>query len=293
MPDGWLTAGAIALLALIAINAAIFLLAWYEWATSHRQDPWLRSTQILSPPAGSARPTAILLHGFGGTPRDFRFMAEALASEGFRVVVPALPGQTSTSFAYGRGSFTPAAYCDWLGKLIDEERRSSGRPPVLVGTSMGGTLAAIGAAQHDVGRLVLIAPYFALALGGEWTTQMTKWVRWILPVMPKVQKGQISDPTGYKEYQTGSYLVSMAAFLQLAELARIARGKASALARPTLVFASPKDAVASFAATERLLRGHSSARLVVCERSNHVLTYDYDRDRITADTLAFLAAEAT
>jgi esterase/lipase len=157
---------------------------------------------------------------------------------------------------------------------------------------MGGTLAAVGAAEHDVSRVVLIAPYFSLAVGGEWTTRLTKWIKWMLPVMPKVQKGQISDPAGYKEYQTGSYLVSMQAFLQLAELANIARGKVAGLTVPTLVFAAPKDAVASFATTEGLLQGRGNARLVVCERSNHVLTYDYDRDRITGETLAFLSANA-
>ena len=293
MPDSWLTAIACLLLGLVAVNAAIFLLAWYEWATSYRKDPWLRSTQVLSPTAGPARSTAILLHGFGGTPRDFRSMAEALASQGFRVVVPALPGQTSTSFAYCRGRYSAAAYRDWLGSLIREERRLSGKPPALVGTSMGGTLAAIGAAEHDLSRVVLIAPYISLAAGGEWTTQLTNWIKWILPVMPKVQKGQISDPAGYKEYETGSYLVSLQAFLQLAELARIARGKAQQLTLPTLVFAAPKDAVASFAATERLFRGRGNVRVIVCDRSNHVLTYDFDRERITAETLAFLTAETS
>jgi carboxylesterase len=292
MADGWLAVIALVLLVLAAANAAIFLLAWYEWANSPKKDPWLRSTQILAPTNGAPRSTAILLHGFGGTPCDFRPMAEALAGQGFRVVVPDLPGQTSTSFAYGRGSYTAAFYRDWLKALIAEETALAGKPPALVGTSMGGTLAAIGAADFKVSRAVLIAPYFSLAVGGEWTTRLTALLRWVLPVMPKLQKGQINDPVGYKEYQTGSYLVSLPAFMHLAELARIARDKMSALAVPTLVFAGPKDAVASFATTERLCTGCRDVRLVACDRSNHVLTYDYDRERITSETLAFLGAEA-
>jgi carboxylesterase len=291
MLEGWLAAVAFLLLGLVVANAAIFILAWREWAMSYKQDPWLRSTQVLSPTAGAARSTAILLHGFGGTPRDFRAMAELLASRGFRVVVPALPGQTSTSFAYLRGRHTPADYRQWVGSLVREEHASSGQPPALVGTSMGGTLAAIAAAENEVSRLVLIAPYFSLAVGGQWTTRLTRWIRWMLPVMPKLQKGQISDPAGYKEYQTGSYLVPLQAFLQLVELAEIARCKAPSLSLPTLVFASPKDAVASFAATAGLFQAHSNVRLVECSRSNHVLTYDFDRERIAAETLAFLAAE--
>ncbi len=56
------------------------------------------------------------------------------------------------------------------------------------------------------------------------------------------------------------------------------------------MFAAPKDAVASFATTERLFQGRSNVQMVVCERSNHVLTYDFDRERIVAETLAFLRA---
>jgi carboxylesterase len=292
MAETWLTVVAVALVGVVAINAAIFLLACYEYATSASKDPWLRSTQVLLPQTGPARSSVILLHGFGGTPQDFRSLAGVLSDRGFRVVVPAIPGQTSTSFAYSRGNFSPIVYADWLGNLIREERALSGRPPALVGTSMGGTLATIGAADHDVSKLVLIAPYFALAIGGEWTARLTKWLRWILPVMPKLQKGQINDRVGYKEYQTGSYLVSLQAFLQLAELTSIAQDKAQGLAVPTLVFASPRDAVAAFAATERLFQGCKQAQLIACDRSNHILTYDFDRERITTDVVAFLTAEA-
>ena len=61
---------------------------------------------------------------------------------------------------------------------------------------------------------------------------------------------------------------------------------------PILVFASPKDAVASFAATDRLCQGCEQAQLVACNRSNHILTYDFDRRRIETDVVAFLTAEA-
>jgi carboxylesterase len=293
--DPWLTAVALVLLLLVAVNSAIFLFASYEYRTSSRQDPWLRSTQVLLPQDGGAgsRSSVVLLHGFGGTPRDFRSLAEFLAARGFRVVVPALPDQTSTSFAYGRGRVSPADYVDWLGDLIRDEAATSGRPPMLVGTSMGGTLAVIAAAEHSVGRLVLIAPYFALAVGGELTSRATAWLKWVVPVIPKLAKGQISDPEGYREYQTGSYLVSLRAFEQLAEIAEIAKSRLPGLTLPILAFASENDSVASYRATERLLRDCRQARLIACNRSNHVLTYDFDRERIMAEIAAFLAAEAS
>lgn len=292
MVTSWLTVVVLGfLLILIAANFVIFLYACYEYGMSSKKDPWLQSTQVLAARTGNARSSVIMLHGFGGTPRDFRALAENLAGRGFRVVVPAIPYQTSGSFAYSRGRFAPTAYVDWLRNLIRDEAALSSTPPMLVGMSMGGTLAAIGAADHSVGKLVLISPYFNLAIGDGWIRTLGKWLKWIVPVVPKAAKGQIRDPKGYREYQTGSYVVSLQAFQQLAELGKIAKGKVPNLALPILVFASENDTVASFEVTERLFQGRKQAHMVACNRGNHILTYDFDRERIMMETAAFLTSE--
>src|SRR5262245_52134090 len=152
----WLTVLAFACLLLVTVNGLIFLFACYEYGTSSRKDAWLTSTQILPGEDGNAKPSVILLHGFGGSPYDLRPLAERLAQRGYRAVVPALKGQCSTSFAYGRGRFTPAEYREFLLDLLREETALAGAPPMLVGFSMGGALAAIAAAEYPVGRLVLV-----------------------------------------------------------------------------------------------------------------------------------------
>jgi esterase/lipase len=291
MLPGWLTVVGLGLIVLAAANLAILALAWLEYATSSKKDPWERSTQVLPAAPGGGRPSIVLLHGFGGTPRDFRSLAGLLADRGYRVVVPAIPEQTSVSFAHSRGRLAPADYRAWLRGIIEDEAAIGGAPPLLVGMSMGGALAAIAAAEHGIGKLVLISPYFSLAIADTWITQSTNWLRWLLPVVPKIQKAQISDPEGYRAYATGSYLVSLRAFLQLVRLARIAAAKASGLAVPTLVLASQNDTVASFAATERLFIGREQVRVVACNRGNHILTYDHDRELIHAEVVAFLTGE--
>jgi carboxylesterase len=289
MLEGWWTAIAVAILLLAAINALIFLGACYEYGVSSRQNPWLNSTQVLEGRAGSA-PSVILLHGFGGTPKDVRVLAERLAAQGFRAVVPAIPDQTSTTFAYGRGRVSPAHYAEWLIELIRKETAVSGQPPSLVGFSMGGALATLVAADHPVAKLVLISPYFNLPETIQWVAGITRWLRLIVPVIPKVAKGQIQDPDGYRAYATGSYFISLRAVLRLAELTKLARARAADLAAPTLVFASERDTVASFAVTAELFRGRDNARLVLCNRSNHIVTYDFDRELVTTAALAFLTS---
>jgi carboxylesterase len=285
---GWLTVLALALVLLAAVNGLIFLIACYEYRASFRKDPWLTSTQILPGDGGSARPSVILLHGFGGSPYDMRALAECLAGRGYRAVVPALPGQTSTSFAYGRGRFSAAGYCDWLRNLMQDEAALAGTPPMLVGFSMGGALAAIVAADTPVSRLVLISPYFRLAIASRWVADAPQWLRWLLPVVPKLAKGQIADKEGYKAYETGTYLVSMRAVLELTELAEIAQRKVADLALPMLAIAARNDTVASCEATRRLLEGREQVRMVVCDRGNHILAFDLDRERIIAEVVAFL-----
>jgi carboxylesterase len=289
MLEGWWIAIALGILLLVAINAPIFLGACYEWSVSSRKDPWLRCTQVLDT-VGGAPSSVILLHGFGGTPRDLRTLAERLAERGFRAIVPVVPDQTGTTFAYGRGRISPGEYAAWLLDLIRSETAAGGRPPSLVGFSMGGALATLAAVDHPVARLVLISPYFNLPERIQWVAGVSSWLRWIVPVVPKVAKGQILDPDGYREYATGSYFISLRAAQRLAQLTRIARDKAPHLTVPTLVLASSKDNVASFATTERLFRGLDNARLVACDQSDHIVTYDYDRELVLMEALSFLVS---
>ena len=232
--------------------------------------------------------SVILLHGFGGAPGDLRDLAERLAAQGFRAVVPAVPDQTSTTFAYSRGRVSPADYAEWLLDLIRKETAASGQPPSLVGFSMGGALAALVAADHPVAKLVLISPYFGLPEAIQWVADVTHWLRWVVPVVPKVAKGQIRDPDGYRAYATGSYLVPCGRRCgwRSSPWPQEPRRRSSPL--PTLVLASERDTVASFAVTEGLFRGLDNARLVLCNRSNHIVTFDFDRELVTTEVLAFL-----
>jgi carboxylesterase len=294
MLDAWWTVIAVGILLLAAINALILLGAWYEYSASSKKHPWLTCTQVLEAKGGSARSSVILLHGFGGTPSDLRVLAERLADHGFRAIVPAIPDQTSTTFAYGRGRVSAADYADWLRDLIRKETAACGQPPILVGFSMGGALATLVAADQAeaVAGLVLISPYFDLPEHIQWVAGVTHWLRWILPVVPKAAKGQILDPDGYRAYATGSYFVSLRAALRLAELTSIARAKAGQIAQPTLVLAAEKDTVASFAVTADLFCRLDNVQLIVCNQSNHIVTYDFDRELVARQVMAFLTSLA-
>jgi pimeloyl-ACP methyl ester carboxylesterase len=93
----------------------------------------------------------IYLHGFASGPssKKARFFADRFAQLGIGLEVPDL----------AQGDFERLTIS---GQLAVIERVSKGEPVSLIGSSMGGYLAALYAARHpEVDRLVLLAPAFS------------------------------------------------------------------------------------------------------------------------------------
>ncbi len=92
----------------------------------------------------------VYLHGFASRPasRKATFFRERFASLGLELQVPALDG----------GDFENLTVS---GQLAIVESCVAGRPSVLLGSSLGGYLAALCAARHpEIQRTILLAPAF-------------------------------------------------------------------------------------------------------------------------------------
>ena len=107
---------------------------------SETEEPWLYVSQELNPSNTPAGRTVILVHGFVGSPFDLKPLAVKLAETGFRVVVPALPGQMIQSYSSETPVYTPDFYTNWLEEIVEKETKKSGKKPYLVGFSMCGTI---------------------------------------------------------------------------------------------------------------------------------------------------------
>ncbi|MCG8454197.1 MAG: alpha/beta fold hydrolase [Spirochaetales bacterium] len=97
----------------------------------------------------------LLIHGYTGRSEDMRFLAQSLASRGYAVSVPRLPGSGTDMEDLGtlhRSHWRRRVYDSWL------ELRSHYRQAAIVGYSMGGLLALDLAATVDAQALVLLAP---------------------------------------------------------------------------------------------------------------------------------------
>src|SRR5438552_4006282 len=110
----------------------------------------------------------LYLHGFASSPasKKAQFFAERLAAEGMSLEIPQLD----------EGNFFRLTVSSQLAVI---ERATRGEPVALMGSSMGGYLAALYAARHpETVKLVLMAPAFGfprrwpLSLGTE---KMREW----------------------------------------------------------------------------------------------------------------------
>ena len=102
----------------------------------------------------------VYLHGFASGPgsRKARFFSERFAELGIGLEVPDL----------AEGDFGHLTITGQLGVI---KRVSQGEPVTLIGSSMGGYLAALYAARHaEVERLVLMAPAFCFLK--RWTSTL-------------------------------------------------------------------------------------------------------------------------
>lgn len=253
---------------LIGINLIMFVAAGIEYKYAKKSEGFINKN-------GKAG-TVILLHGYVGSPNDFGDLFKMLVGRGYRVIAPTIPFNSDASFAYDRGAYSANDYVQWVQKLVENEKRKTGEDPILIGFSMGGALSAATAEKLKVKKLVLIAPYFGLAVYPDIARNMAWALSWILPVLPKTQKGKINSPDGYSLYQPGTYMLSMASYYQVEILKERAKKVFPKLDVPILVIGSKNDEVADFQVSRTLCERNKNCKLVEFEKSNHVLMHDYD-----------------
>lgn len=126
------------------------------------------STAVLE---GGRGPAIVLLHGpMGNAMHWMRILPGLVATH--RLIVPDLPGHGASEMTDAR-PIDPSRVMEWLGGLIAETCET---PPVLVGQTLGGAIAARFASEqgHRLSALVLVdtfglrpfqpTPEFGLAL---------------------------------------------------------------------------------------------------------------------------------
>jgi carboxylesterase len=224
----------------------------------------------------------LCLHGFTGNPNSMRGLGTALASAGFSVEVPRLPGHGTTI-----DDMQTTGWNDWLTEADAAYDRLAGRggPVVVGGQSMGGSLALALAVLHpEVAGVVCMNP-----LTQPQTDEVLDMVRGMIDEGQTSLPGigsDVADPeaieTAYDGVPLGPLVSMMEAVGRLqADLARITC--------PLLLFTSPQDHVVEPAQSDFLAASVTGpVERVSLERSYHVATLDFDKDLIFERTVDFV-----
>ena len=202
----------------------------------------------------------LYLHGFASSPasRKAQLFRGRFAEAGLDLEIPDLE----------EGSFRNLTMS---GQLRVIERRASGEPVHLIGSSMGGYLAALYAARHpETQRLVLMAPAFGFAR--RWAASLGR---------QRVEDWRATGTLEVFHYAAGGPTPIgwglMEDALRYEDEPRVDR--------PALVWHGLQDKVVPLEASRSFVAHNPSARLVEVD-SGHELT-DV-AERIAEEALAFL-----
>ena len=223
----------------------------------------------------------LLCHGFTGCPQSLRPWAEHLASAGFTVRVPRLPGHGTTW-----QQLNVTRWPDWYAAVEREllALAASHRAVVVGGLSMGGALALRLAQHHpvDVAGLALVNPAVRLT---DRRLAALPLVRRLTPSIAGFGS-DIRTPGVTELAYDRTPLHALASTLQL--YADVERDLPQ-VTQPMVVFRSSVDHVVPTSSPELVLARVSSCDLTDVEllKSFHVATLDEDAPLIFAGTVAF------
>ena len=240
-------------------------------------------------------PSCLVLHGFGGAPFDVSFVVQALRDEGLKVRCPCLPGHGLDQEAFARSRFS-----HWL-QAADRHLNEvlAYGPCVVIGLSMGGSLALNLAQRYNLaGVITIAAPVFLYTLipwsGASRLLPLVPWLRFIRPIIPmpltSASARRIAPHGGYEGFVP---LHPLHSFIN--GLRPIKAGLAHITA-PICVLHSPQDQTVPVANAWHILCSVSShvrelELMPITEQvtNRHLLTTHVEtRDRVQDTVLRFL-----
>ncbi len=223
----------------------------------------------------------LVLHGFTGNPQSMRPLAEALATAGFTVDLPLLPGH-GTSVE----DMVPTGWAEWSKAAEEAYQSLAGRCEhvALTGLSMGATLACWLAERHvDVAGIAVVNPFVDPP-----APEFREAIRQLLDQGTEIIDGIGSDIAKPGAAEAAYKGTPIAALLSLFEGVDEVAAALGSITCPTLLLSSRDDHVVAPVSGDVLEAGvGGSIERLFLERSFHVATLDWDAPLIEERVVAF------
>jgi carboxylesterase len=223
---------------------------------------------------------ALVIHGFTANVGSMRGLAEALADAGFAVSAPLLPGHGTKV-----EDLVDRTWSDWYGAALEAYRDLAGEVDrvVVVGLSMGGSIAAMLAVDHpEIAGIVCINP--AVGPSAEMLDSLTAMEASGEEYVPGIGS-DIALP-GAEESAYAETPVRALRSLIVGAGAHLDR--LADIRCPLLLMTSTEDHVVPPTDSDHLAGAVSGpVDRIALERSYHVATMDYDKDLVETEAVAF------
>jgi len=210
-------------------------------------------------------------------------LGDFLASKGYDVSVPTLPGHDSQPAALFK---TKSG--DWLRAVerAYQELAATGSLIIAIGESMGAALALHVAANFPVQGVVALAPALRLSL---WRKVAVHTLSSIIKWQTKRDGPDVRDKTlvhklrSYDSFPTASVK-------ELLKTMRYVRDELHLVTAPLLIMHGKHDQTMSAINVDVLRRevGSTQINTVFLENSSHILTLDFDHKEVFETVLNFI-----
>lgn len=233
-------------------------------------------------------PACLLIHGLSSTPWEVRTVGEALRDAGYHAEGFWLPGHGSTPEA-----LAAVTWHDWVAECearFDALHAEQGEVAVL-GSSLGGSLALWLAATRPVAAVVTMG-------GAVWLRGAARFARlmsYVRPYQKKSEKGSSIYDDEARARHPSYPKMPLRAIAEMRDLTEALRPKVPEIRAPLLVMHARQDPVIAPENAPWIIEHAGSARkeLIWFERSNHIITEDYEHEAVSAAAVRWIDSVAT
>ncbi len=251
------------------------------------------------------RPGILFLHGWTSSPRELRFLAQHISEptlcpyhpdapknwSGARCFGPTLPGHAAES-----SDLNELTSLDYIRAVTHslETLQAQCKRVYIVGMSFGGALALQLARSNSIAGLILLAPFINLTDSKILGVSKKSIVQFLPESTPDINKGEpgIKDPLARSDHFSYSQtsVHSLKVFFDTVDQCTRDLQEVNT---PTLLMHSTNDKTSDFQNSVHILSKISSddKRLVALSKSNHIITLDYDRNRVEQEVKNWILAQ--
>lgn len=230
----------------------------------------------------------LLIHGFTATPECLESLAAPLRNAGFDVRTPLLAGHGQTEEVLKKTTW-PEWYAGVKGELVKLQKETDRQ--FVAGLSLGGILTLMLASEFALNGIALLAT--PLVFRGFATKVLLPLIgntplRRVYPYQRKWAGPAINDPKGRAAFK--SYVkMPIAAIMEIIRLQEVVAPLLSKITTPTLILHARHDTTAPYENMEIIRKALVSAPVetVTLERSDHVLTMDYEKKEVVERVIKF------